>query len=302
MVAAGVVLLVSVNGTADATAVPPKSAASAKPATVAPCGGEKPVRTGGGVWTCSFDDEFSGTTLDMTKWTPSVTVGTLFTTGPVGSEVCYYNNPNIISESGGYLYLTVRKEANPFRCGTFTTQYSGGSVTGTGKFSQTYGRFEVRAKFPSVTVAGLQETLWLYPVNALKYGPRPVSGEIDFAEAYSFRSTLNIPTIHYVPVKADPNVTAGNCLTSGSLISGSLTSFHTYALVWTTTSLTITVDGTTCLTDYFHPAAPLIAPQPFDQPFFVALTQALGINSNAFNPSTTPLPATTAIDYVRVWK
>jgi hypothetical protein len=34
----------------------------------------------------------------------------------------------------------------------------------------------------------------------------------------------------------------------------------------------------------------------------VALSQALGINTNAFNPATTPLPATTSIDYVRVWK
>ena len=39
-----------------------------------------------------------------------------------------------------------------------------------------------------------------------------------------------------------------------------------------------------------------------DQPFIVSLTQALGVGTNAFDPSTTPLPATTQIDYVRVWK
>ena len=33
------------------------------------------------------------------------------------------------------------------------------------RFSQTYGFFEVRAKFPNVTVPGLQSTLWLWPVN-----------------------------------------------------------------------------------------------------------------------------------------
>jgi hypothetical protein len=48
---------------------------------------------------------------------------------------------------------------------------------------------------------------------------------------------------------------------------------------------------------------PLLAkPAPFDQPFFLALTQALGIGGNAFNPATTPLPATTQIDYVRIWQ
>jgi hypothetical protein len=46
----------------------------------------------------------------------------------------------------------------------------------------------------------------------------------------------------------------------------------------------------------------LVKPQPFDQPFFVALTQALGQNGNAFDPNTTPLPATTQVDHVRVWR
>jgi hypothetical protein len=34
----------------------------------------------------------------------------------------------------------------------------------------------------------------------------------------------------------------------------------------------------------------------------LALTQGLGIGTNALDPSITPLPATTQIDYVRVWK
>jgi hypothetical protein len=46
----------------------------------------------------------------------------------------------------------------------------------------------------------------------------------------------------------------------------------------------------------------LVGSQPFDQPFMVVLTQALGITTNEFDPATTPLPATTQVDYVRVWK
>jgi hypothetical protein len=44
------------------------------------------------------------------------------------------------------------------------------------------------------------------------------------------------------------------------------------------------------------------SPAPFDQPFFILLTQALGVGTNQFDPATTPLPATTSVDYVRVWK
>ena len=45
-----------------------------------------------------------------------------------------------------------------------------------------------------------------------------------------------------------------------------------------------------------------IAPQPSNQPFFINLTQALGLATNNFNPGTTPLPATSEIKYVRAWK
>jgi hypothetical protein len=43
------------------------------------------------------------------------------------------------------------------------------------------------------------------------------------------------------------------------------------------------------------------SPAPFDQPFFLSLTQALGVGTNSPTAST-PLPATTLVDYVRVWK
>jgi beta-glucanase (GH16 family) len=261
------------------------------------CGGIRIPKPGHGWWVCTFDDEFNATTLATTQWIPSITVGTDFTSGPADNRVCYFNSKNNISESGGYLSLTVRKEYKPFDCGgLFTTQYSGGSVSTVGKFSQAYGRFEVRAQFPAVTVAGLQETLWLYPVAANYYGPRPISGEIDFAEAYSFLSQADIPYVHYVPAGTDPNVSTQNCPTLDPTI------FHTYTLVWSPTTLAISVDGTQCLVDAWHPHAPLSGSQPFDQPFFMVLTQALGINANAFDPATTPLPATTLIDYARIWR
>ena len=49
-----------------------------------------------------------------------------------------------------------------------------------------------------------------------------------------------------------------------------------------------------------EPGAAAVKPAPFDQPFIVALTQALGVGANAVTAAT-PLPATTQIDYVRVW-
>jgi hypothetical protein len=56
-----------------------------------------------------------------------------------------------------------------------------------------------------------------------------------------------------------------------------------------------------CLADHSSSASPLTDPAPFDEPFYICLTQALGIGTNAFIPGSTPLPATTSIDWVRVW-
>lgn len=266
--------------------------------TVPNCGGTTLAKAGGGTWQCTFDDEFDGTALDGTKWIAQQTANSGYANGPTA---CYVDSPNNISVSSGTLRLTARKEAAPFACqypgGSFTTQYTSGMVSTWGRFAQAYGRFEIRAKVPGTAVKGLQESLWLWPANPTKYGASwPASGEIDVAEMYSLYNDRAIPYIHYNAKSIDPNVTNTSCMISD------LTAFHSYAVEWTPLSIKVIYDGTTCLTDYWDPASPLVKPQPFDQPFIVALTQALGIYPNTFDPATTPLPATTTVDYVRVWK
>lgn len=267
---------------------------STKSTATASCGGENPVKTGGTPWTCTWDDEFTSSTLDSTHWMVQTTAASGFTEGPV----CFENSPNNISVANGVLSLTVRKEAKPFSCaspsGAFTTQYTSGEVMTYSKWSQTYGRFEVRAKFPASTVRGLQSSLWLFPQNYAKFGVWPWSGEIDIAEEYSQYANLAIPYVHYVPAVTDTHVTNDTCVISSN-------AFHDYVAEWTPTTITISYDGKTCLTDTFKPHAPLTTGEPFNQPFIMALTQALGQGTNAVNASTTQLPATTQVDYVRVW-
>jgi beta-glucanase (GH16 family) len=269
-------------------------ASSGRPsAWVRNCGGRWLAKPGGGVWSCSFDDEFNGSALDTSKWVPQQTALSGFHSG----AECFVNDPSNISESGGTLNLTVHATAAPFSCGgRYTTQYTSGSVSTFGLFAQAYGRFEVRAKLPAATVRGLQESFWLWPQNSTRYGAAwPDSGEIDIAEAYSGYPGYAIPYIHYVAAAPDAHVTSYSChLTDPA-------AFHTYTAVWTTSTITISYDGATCLVDSWNPYG-LTKPAPFDQPFMVALTQGLGIGTNAFDPSITPLPATTRIDYVRVWK
>jgi beta-glucanase (GH16 family) len=274
--------------------MPPANPGPAPPPDPDACGAKIP-KGSGGYWDCTFSDDFDETTLDRSKWLPQRTDASGYVNG---LTACFVDSPDNISVSGGTLKLTARKEAAPLNCaGDFTTQYTSGMVsTAQGRFSQTYGRFEVRAKVPPAQVKGLQSSLWLWPVDATKYGAYPASGEIDIAEMFSQYPDRAVPYVHYKPLAlVDPLATNTLCFVSN------LAAFHTYTLEWTPSSIKISYDGKVCLLDYWIPAAPMQRPQPFDQPFFIALTQALGIGTNEFDPATTPLPATTTVDYVHVW-
>lgn len=279
-------------GALAATATPAASAASAAVAG-ADCG--TTVRKADGTpWVCTLADNFDGTSLNRSLWVPQTSAASGF-----GSQDdCYVDSPRNISVSGGALNLTVRQEAAPFTCttpaGAYTTRYTSGMVSTYMRWSQAFGRFEFRAKFPAASTQGLHGALWLWPDDPVRYGAWPLSGEIDVAEVYSLYNDRAIPYVHYWPARASQ--TNNYCLLK-------VTNWHTYTLEWTTTSITISFDGKVCVNETISPAAPLVAPQPFDQPFMVALTQGLGVYGNRLDPTRPPpFPATMQVDFVHVWR
>jgi beta-glucanase (GH16 family) len=259
------------------------------------CSGTVPLGIPGN-WTCTFDDEFSGTALDTQNWLVQQTANSGFVTGSGSAAACYMDSPDNVSVSGGYLHLTITQSTTPFTCSdpdsSFSTEYSAGMVSTDNLFSQTYGAFEVNAELPPSIITGLQETLWLYPQN-LTYGAWPASGEIDFAEFYSEFPALDVPFIHYNPASGGAGDTA--------LCPMDPTTFNTYGVDWQPGSIKIYVNGVECFNDTPDPASPLTSPQPFDQPFFIALTQAIGGGTNAPLAGLTSFPETTLIDWVRAW-
>lgn len=289
----------------EATQAAPSSG-WASPPTWTPCGADPPPKADGEPWRCTFDDEFDArtgdaTALDREKWNAEVSTGNNFYTGdPATGQVCYVDQPNTISVSGGALHLSVVKTGKPTPCGAYTTAYQGGMVHTFGKFAQAYGRYQVRAKLPANRTAGVQETLWLYPVTP-KYGPWPGSGEIDLAEFYSQYPTLDVPYLHYRydPLTANP-VTNTNEVTSYSCVIDPA-QWNTYTLDWQPGTLTVSYNGNTCLVDHYQASNSTDPAAPFNQPFYLLLTQAVGMGTNAPNSLTT-FPATLDIDYVRVWK
>ncbi|WP_344203238.1 glycoside hydrolase family 16 protein [Aeromicrobium alkaliterrae] len=255
--------------------------------------GTAPLKADGTPWTCTFVDEFRGTELDQTKWHPIDTYESEFSYGD-----CFFGDRNI-EVSSGVLKLSTIREDQPVTCdhpaGAITTDYTSAAVTTFSKFSQSYGRYEIRAAMPQSNGPGLQSALWMLPENP-KYGEWPGSGEIDIVEFYSQYPDRLVPALHYNSLLPWGTRTNNNCLVYEP------TAFHTYVLEWTPSKLTISIDGTTCLDHTISPLAPLIGSAPFDQPFNLNLTQMLGSGDNAFPEGQGIDEATLQVDYVRVWK
>jgi beta-glucanase (GH16 family) len=268
-------------------------------AAQAGCGGVPTIRWAGGTWRCTFSDDFDGTRpdgtgLDGTKWAVTQTGHTGFR---FGGE-CYVDDPANVSVRAGRLDLTVRSVGEPFTCRSavdaYRTRYTGAMITSAKRFDQAYGRFEVRARFLTPGTAGLHSAIWLWP-SARTYGAWPRSGEIDIAEYYTRHPDRVIPYVHYASARPDPTATNDRCRVKTP------DQFHTYAAEWTPDAITITFDGLACTSTRWDQPGPRQKPAPFDRPFHLNLTQALGIGQNAFDPERTRLPATMQVDHVHVW-
>jgi beta-glucanase (GH16 family) len=252
------------------------------------CGGPS-FKPDGTPWVCTFDDEFDSDHLDATKWA----VQTNLPTGdPTVAAACFENTPQNVSVSAGALHLSVAREAQPFACAGLTApvQYTAGQVNTYHLFSQLYGRFEARMRTTATTAPGLHEAFWLWPDDRQTPLNWPTTGEIDVAETYSSSPNLAIPYLHF---RANDN---------GGPIDGFNTGYcaaqrgvwNTYDLIWTPTALAIAINGQTCLVNTTSDPA-------FNHRYILALSGTLGSSNDALTAAT-PIPATTDIDYVRVWQ
>lgn len=265
------------------------------------CGGSAPLKASGTPWTCTYHDEFEGDRLDRALWAPQVTATSGFTTGTSSTYACAEDTPETIAVNGGNLELSLVELPAVRDCGSGkSSAYVFGQVMHFQTFSQTYGKYEVRAKIPHLTVPGVQQSFWLWPKTDT-YGGWPASGEIDFAEMYSNAPDIDRPYIHYYPGATDPatnkNVTTGTCRIN-------VGEFNTYGVEWEPGRITMLLNGAVCFVNDYSSATALLQGRnsPFDHPFYLSMNQAMGTTGNEYDPALVPNRVTTQVDYVRIWK
>ncbi len=278
----------------------PITIVSPPPQTSPTCGGAQPRKADGRAWVCTYNDEFSGPELDRRYWVPQETEKSGFTTGTPAMYACAYDSPDTVGVQGGNLELSVVDLGESRACGqNFASRYAFGQVMHHQTYSQTYGKYEVRAKIPDLQVPGSQVSFWLWPVTDT-YGPWPSSGELDFAEMYSSTPGLLKPFMHYLPGTTEGG-THKNVRTAECPIR--VGKFNTYGMEWEPGRVTILLNGEVCLiNDYSSIVHGEGSPAPFDHPFYLALNQAMGTVGNQYDPDLVPARLTTQVDYVRVWR
>jgi beta-glucanase (GH16 family) len=245
-------------------------------------------------WQITFDDEFNGTHVDTAKWTYGLPWGNLV--DPTLDMSAYNesnpgtNNANV-SESGGYLYLTATHTPYPAEDRTnhkapITQPYTAAVLTTVEKFTQTYGKFETRAKL--AVGQGLHQGFWL--LNAVTHGPP----ELDVFENIGQSPNKLFMTDHYDPDNTHKSV-------QGKFIGPDFSAdFHNYSLVWTPATVNWYVDdqlkysATNTLGNQVSPT----------QPMNVLLNMTVrGPRSWPGAPdASTVFPASMVVDYVRVYK
>lgn len=215
-----------------------------------------------------FDEEFSGSALNTSKWVSHINVSS------IGLSTFA---PSQVTVSGGALHLKAVRSG---------TGYLSGAISTIGKYSFTYGKATVRARVPAGK--GLWPAWWLLTIHdndALQSRQ-----EIDIMEDRGSMTNTTFFNIHW-GIKGATYQTGGKLVVPGVNYS---TGWHTYTVQWQKGSARFYVDGS--------PAWSFISVNVPSDPMKLMLDLAVGGTYDGNPPSTTVFPAYLDVDYVRVYQ
>ncbi|HYH51852.1 MAG TPA: glycoside hydrolase family 16 protein [Acidimicrobiia bacterium] len=223
-----------------------------------------------GRWTLRFEDNFDGTSVDPSKWSPGFGWGK---TSGHAEEYCAPEN-NVVG--GGLLIQRLDngpQHGKPFTAGCLHTK---------GKFSQLYGYFEARMKVPKG--AGFVSAFWAKPESEA-WPP-----ELDVHEVLGARPD----TVRMTAFWRDAGAThrAQGRWTGPDLSEG----FHVFGADWGPTRTIWYVDGV----ERFRTTSGAGAMDD-EGPFYVMLNTHIGTNFGGSPDATVIWPRFQLVDYVRVW-
>lgn len=172
----------------------------------------------------SWSDEFNGAAgiPDPTKWDRPEYNRRQNPTGPDG----YWSKEDSFIDGKGNLVIRVRKIANK-NGDTDAFDYSCGALRTYGKFTQLYGRYEIRCELPKQQ--GWWVAFWMMQGNVGSTANKGVDGsEVDIMEAFGWTDKIN-HAIHWDGYGTAHKSVGKN---PSAVIPGIRTGFHTYSMDW----------------------------------------------------------------------
>lgn len=226
----------------------------------------------------TFSEEFDGP-LDVSAWGPGTRwIAHTPYSGDFGDARFGDPGPDSpFTVEEGILTIEARKDANRWRAGLLS------SVDPKGEgFSQQYGYFETRAKFP--TGPGTWPAFWLLGVPQLKDRSH-TQIEIDVVEQYGVNPYALHTTVHlWYPdgkhwAEGEP-----------ALVTGMTEGFHTYGVLITEEEIVFYYDGSELRRTK--------TPEEAKVPVYLLVNLAMG---GGWPIDATPDPSVMEVDYVRAY-
>lgn len=221
-----------------------------------------------------WNDEFSGTTIDSTKWTTEGATGA----GGYGNKELQNYQPEYAEVKDGKLVIKPQFETKKGTKNIVKSSYYSTKLWTKGLYSLTYGKVEFRAKLPKGQ--GTWAACWMLG-NDSNYGIWPNCGEIDVLETMSEASKTLIPqSIHCGKF----NGNEGNIPNKhkDTVVSTATSAYHTYGIIWNAQEVTFTIDGKVT---WSYNASKYVATGnawanssiwPFNKPFYLIINCAIG--------------------------
>jgi len=221
-------------------------------------------------WIVTFEDTFPGDTLDRSRWLDSYPHDERTHSN---NEQQYYAPDGVTVENGRLVFTAQQREMGGM-------PYTSGMVSSFGKFSQQYGWFEIRARFPKGQ--GYWPAFWLLPDDE-SWPP-----EIDVMELLGHETDMVYMSNHYRNAEARHEYETGKF--AGPDYSED---FHTFAAEWEAGLIVWYVDGV----ERYRTTENVP-----DVPMYVLANLAVGGDWPGMPDETTPFPRTMEIEHIRVYK
>ncbi len=222
-------------------------------------------------WKLTFEDNFEGSSLDLSKWNPG---------DPWGRERNHELQayvPDAFVVKDGVLRVCAQKQEAVYA--GKQRSYTSGMMTTYGKFSQEYGRFEIRCRIPKGK--GMWPAFWLLP-DPLAWPP-----EIDILEILGHEPAKVYMTHHFR--KNGKRASHGGSWSGPDFSAG----FHNYAVEWSPEKIVWFIDGV----ERYRSQDSI----PHGK-MYILINLAVGGDWPGAPDEKTQFPAALEVDYVRVYE